>query len=73
MDHAVITLDIENNKETAVQSDVVVLALGLTPNAALAEELEQKFEHVFRIGDSHSRVKISSAVQSGCDAAQALQ
>jgi hypothetical protein len=72
-DSAVIALDITNNKEVAVGADCVVLALGITPNASLAEQLEQKFARVFRIGDCKSMVKLSSAVQSGCDAAQALQ
>ncbi|MDD3165575.1 MAG: FAD-dependent oxidoreductase [Oscillospiraceae bacterium] len=62
-----------NDGDCTVDADEVILAMGLRPDNALAQQLEQKQLRVYRIGDCDHAVKISSAVQSGCDAAQALQ
>ena len=58
--------------EVVFDADLVIPSLGIRPNAALLEELQDSFDKVYAVGDCGSLGKIYSAVQSGCDIGHSL-
>ena len=54
------------------KADVVVLAVGITPNRAFADEIEASFDNVKVIGDAKKAGLISDAIREGFEKAFVL-
>lgn len=65
-------MDLTSGSEVLFPSDLVVVSLGIRPENKLQKGLEAICDKVIPVGDCKNCGKISSAVQSGCDAAYAL-
>lgn len=70
---SVSTINLKNNLEVAFPADMIILSLGIRPNNSFADKLDKIFNRVIRVGDCNNLCKISSAVQSGFDAAIDLE
>lgn len=57
--------DLDQNTKSEIECDEVVLAIGVTPENSLLEELQSRFIKVINIGDSLKAGKITSAVSDG--------
>ncbi|MBI2906859.1 MAG: FAD-dependent oxidoreductase [Chloroflexi bacterium] len=65
VDGGIMALDTESGKEVKMDADVVVIALGATPNRDLADALEDKVPELYTIGDCNEPRIIMEAVYEG--------
>jgi 2-enoate reductase len=49
-------------RENRIQADTVVLAMGMLPNTQIADQLDQKLDRVYRIGDCREPRNVMNAV-----------
>ncbi len=52
----------DDRDEKHVNADAIVLAMGMTPNAGLPDQLERALPHVYRIGDCREPRNVMNAI-----------
>lgn len=62
----------KSRKLPILKADTVVLAMGMTPENSLADALDAKMEHSFRIGDCRSPENVMNAVWDAYEVARSL-
>jgi 2-enoate reductase len=67
-----VTLNIRNQGETTLEADTVALAIGMIPDTALADRLEETQAKVYRIGDCRAPKNIMNAVWDAYEVARFL-
>ncbi|MDD4860032.1 MAG: hypothetical protein PHR56_07500, partial [Dehalococcoidales bacterium] len=70
-DSGVTAVD-SNGKQVELAGDKVVLALGLTAQAGLYDELRDKVRETYLIGDAASPRRLEQAIREGYRAGAAL-
>ncbi|MGI6154131.1 MAG: FAD-dependent oxidoreductase [Christensenellaceae bacterium] len=68
-DEDVILCGTQDGKESALEADVVLLALGVTPDRRFAREFMDAFANVVTLGDASKPGQIADAVKEGHDKA----
>ncbi len=61
-----------SSDENLIQADTIVLAMGMLPNTQIADQLDQKLERVFRIGDCREPRNIMNAVWDAYEIARLI-
>lgn len=56
-----------------MSADMVVLSLGIRPNTELYDELKEKFNRIYKVGDCSDLGKIAQAVRSGSNIGYRLE
>jgi len=69
----VLVKNMTNNEQVSVPADMVILSLGIRPNTDLYDEMKEKFENVYKIGDCSDLGKIVQAVRSGSNIGYSLE
>jgi 2,4-dienoyl-CoA reductase-like NADH-dependent reductase (Old Yellow Enzyme family)/thioredoxin reductase len=60
-DDSIELLDMENNKQSIIKVDSVILALGVKPVSDLYEKIKEKISNVYLIGDAKKVGRIANA------------
>jgi 2,4-dienoyl-CoA reductase-like NADH-dependent reductase (Old Yellow Enzyme family)/thioredoxin reductase len=71
--NSITVLDLASNKKITLPADIVMPALGIRSNVELYDALKNKFENVYKIGDSDCPGKLPQAVRSGSNLGYALK
>lgn len=66
---SILLKDLSNSERVVQQADAVVLAMGVCSDHALAEQFEDAFEHVTRVGDAEKAGQIADAMRAANDKA----
>ena len=61
--------EIESGKQTEVEVDQVIIAMGVTAYNPLEESFRKHFDHVFVIGDAAGHTSLSDATKGGFETA----
>lgn len=62
----------ENLSTNQIAADTIVLAIGMTPNTQLAEQIEQEGQRVYRIGDCREPRNVMNAVWDAYEIARTI-
>ena len=73
MNGNVLVKNILTNEEILMSADMVVLSLGIRPNTELYDELKEKFNRIYKVGDCSDLGKIAQAVRSGSNIGYRLE
>ena len=63
----------ESGKQTKVEVDQVIIAMGVTAYNPLEESFRKHFDHVFVIGDAAGHTSLSDATKGGFETAFVLE
>jgi len=67
-----VEISIKGDEKSRLEGDTVVLAIGMTPVNSLADILDAKMAHTFRIGDCRSPKNVMNAVWDAYEVARSL-
>ena len=64
-EHGLTAQRLSDGADIAVDADIVVLSLGVTPDKKLIEQFKARFEQVYTVGDANQSGRIGHAMKSG--------
>ena len=71
LENGIEVRNLENNESFVIETDIVVLALGVRPRPDVVESFKEAAPQVFAVGDAEHGGRIGDAIRSGYSQAYA--